>query len=184
MKNRNKSNDYKLKFQYNFNKMNDNNPINEESYQSQMKKIYEERLKIQNRIKKIDEEAKHNKVNEEKNLLNQKAHMNYTRDNFKYMNHLLEEHFKKNIINNDDELKKFVKKDFDKFQNQLIEDFTLFKNRQKVFLERLQDKFFLINRKKNNMETLDEKAELKSEPLYHGENIKIFLLNCLKINII
>ena len=43
---------------------------------------------------------------------------------------------------------------------------------------------FLINRKKNNMETLDEKAELKSEPLYHGENIKIFLLNCLKINII
>ena len=30
----------------------------------------------------------------------------------------------------------------------------------------------------------NEKAELKSEPLYHGENIKIFLLNCLKINII
>ena len=136
MKNRNKSNDYKLKFQYNFNKMNDNNPINEESYQSQMKKIYEERLKIQNRIKKIDEEAKRNKVNEEKNLLNQKAHMNYTRDNFKYMNHLLEEHFKKNIINNDDELKKFVKKDFDKFQNQLIEDFTLFKNRQTFVLFR------------------------------------------------
>jgi len=172
MKNRNRSNDYKQKFAYNFNKKNDNEPINEETYQSQLKKIYEERLKIQNRIKKLDEEAKHNKNNEEMNLFSQKAHINYTRNNFKYMNNLLEEHFKKNIINNDDELKKFVKKDFDNFQNQLIEDFTLFKNRQKVFLERLQDKFFLINRKKNNMETLDEKAELKSEPLYSGENIK------------
>ena len=98
--------------------------------------------------------------------------MNFIKDNFQYMNALIEQHFKNNLINNDEEIKKFVKKDFDKFQNQIIEDFSIFKNKQKVFLERLQNKFVFVNKKKNNLQALDENGELKSEPLYNGENIK------------
>ena len=101
-----------------------------------------------------------------------KNQLNYCKNPSEFMNLLLEEHFKKNLIHNDEELKLLVKEDFDKFQNQLIQDFSLFKNRQKVFLEKLRDKFFLLNRKKNNLEILEENAELKSEPLYQGENIK------------
>ena len=153
--------------------MNKNISLSKENYQSQLKKIYEERNRIQNRIKKLEAEEKLNDTNKERKAFEQKAHNNYIRDNFHFMNILMEEYFKKNLIrNNEDELKKFVKKDFDKFQNQLMEDFTLFKNKQKVYLEKLQDKFFVINRKKNNIETLDENADLKSEPLYKGENIK------------
>ena len=153
--------------------MNKNISLSKEDYQSQLKKIYEERNRIQNRIKKLEAEEKLNDTNKERKAFEQKAHNNYIRDNFHFMNILMEEYFKKNLIrNNEDELKKFVKKDFDKFQNQLMEDFTLFKNKQKVYLEKLQDKFFVINRKKNNIETLDENADLKSEPLYKGENIK------------
>ena len=153
--------------------MNKNISLSKEDYQSQLKKIYEERNRIQNRIKKLEAEEKFNDTNKERKAFEQKAHNNYIRDNFHFMNILMEEYFKKNLIrNNEDELKKFVKKDFDKFQNQLMEDFTLFKNKQKVYLEKLQDKFFVINRKKNNIETLDENADLKSEPLYKGENIK------------
>ena len=39
-------------------------------------------------------------------------------------------------------------------------------------LEKLQDKYYVINRRKNNVNSLDENAELVSEPLYHGENVK------------
>ena len=153
--------------------MNNNNILSKDDYQSQLKKIYEERNKIQDRIKKLEAEEKINDINKERKVFEQKAHNNFIRNNFHFMNLLLEDHFKNNLIkNNEDELKKYVKKDFEKFQNQLMEDFTLFKNRQKVYLEKLQDKFFVINRKKNNKETLDENAELKSEPLYKGENIK------------
>ena len=153
--------------------MNSNNILSKDDYQSQLKKIYEERHKIQDRIKKLEAEEKINDINKERKVFEQKAHNNFIRNNFHFMNLLLEDHFKNNLIkNNEDELKKYVKKDFEKFQNQLMEDFTLFKNRQKVYLEKLQDKFFVINRKKNNKETLDENAELKSEPLYKGENIK------------
>ena len=140
MKNINKFNDYKKRFPFNSNK--------------------------------LEDEEKFNKYDKEKDIYKQKAHINYNKDNFQYMNHLIEEHFKRNLIQNDEEIKKFVKNDFDKFQNQLIEDFTLFKNKQKVFFERLQDNFFILNRKKNNMEKLNENDELKSEPLYKGENIK------------
>ena len=143
----------------------------EESYQSKLKKIYEERRKLQNSIEQIKNEQILNKK-KERNFFEQKAHMNFIKDNFQYMNALIEQHFKNNLINNDEEIKKFVKKDFDKFQNQIIEDFSLFKNKQKVFLERLQNKFVFVNKKKNNLQALDENGELKSEPLYNGENIK------------
>ena len=113
--------------------MNKNISLSKEDYQSQLKKIYEERNRIQNRIKKLEAEEKLNDTNKERKAFEQKAHNNYIRDNFHFMNILMEEYFKKNLIrNNEDELKKFVKKDFDKFQNQLMEDFTLFKNKQKV----------------------------------------------------
>ena len=143
----------------------------EESYQSKLKKIYEERRKLQNSIEQIKNEQILNKK-KERNFFEQKAHMNFIKDNFQYMNALIEQHFKNNLINNDEEIKKFVKKDFDKFQNQIIEDFSIFKNKQKVFLERLQNKFVFVNKKKNNLQALDENGELKSEPLYNGENIK------------
>ena len=140
------------------------------------KKINKEKQNTQKKRIELEYEEKLDDYNQERNSFKQKAHMNYIKDNFQYMNGLIEEHFKKNLIQNDEEINKFVKKDFDKFQNQLIEDFTLFKNRQKVFLERLQDKFFILNRKKNNMKQLEENAELQSEPLYQGENINnIFL---------
>ena len=143
----------------------------EESYQSKLKKIYEERRKLQNSIEQIKNEQILNKK-KERNFFEQKAHMNFIKDNFQYMNALIEQHFKNNLINNDEEIKKFVKKDFDKFQNQIIEDFSIFKNKQKVFLERLQNKFVFVNKKKNNLQALDENGELKLEPLYNGENIK------------
>ena len=98
--------------------------------------------------------------------------MNFIKNDFKYMNLLIEQKFKNNLINNDEEIRKFIKNDFDKFQNQIIEDFNIFKNKQKVFLEKLQNKFVFVNKKKNNLKALDENAELKSEPLYNGENIK------------
>ena len=150
---------------------NNNNQNEEESYQSKLKKIYEERRKLQNSIEQIKNEQILNK-NKERSLFEQKAHMNYIKNNFQYMNGLIEQHFKNNLINNDDEIKKFVRKDFDKFQNQIIEDFAIFKNKQKVFLEKLQNKFVFVNKRKNNLQALDENAELKSEPLYKGENIK------------
>ena len=154
------------------NRIEDNGPQNdEESYQSKLKKIYEERRKLQNSIEQIKNEQILNKK-KERNFFEQKAHMNFIKDNFQYMNALIEQHFKNNLINNDEEIKKFVKKDFDKFQNQIIEDFSIFKNKQKVFLERLQNKFVFVNKKKNNLQALDENGELKSEPLYNGENIK------------
>ena len=53
-----------------------------------------------------------------------------------------------------------------------MDNFLIFKNRQKVFLEKLQDKFYVINRKKKNLKCLEENAQLISEPLYQGENIK------------
>jgi len=149
-----------------------NGPQNdEESYQSKLKKIYEERRKLQNSIEQIKNEQILNKK-KERNFFEQKAHMNFIKDNFQYMNALIEQHFKNNLINKDEEIKKFVKQDFDKFQNQIIEDFSIFKNKQKVFLERLQNKFVFVNKKKNNLQALDENGELKSEPLYNGENIK------------
>ena len=154
------------------NRIENNGPQNdEESYQSKLKKIYEERRKLQNSIEQIKNEQMLNKK-KERNFFEQKAHMNFIKDNFQYMNALIEQHFKNNLINNDEEIKKFVKKDFDKFQNQIIEDFSIFKNKQKVFLERLQNKFVFVNKKKNNLQALDENGELKSEPLYNGENIK------------
>jgi hypothetical protein len=154
------------------NRIENNGPQNdEESYQSKLKKIYEERRKLQNSIEQIKNEQILNKK-KERNFFEQKAHMNFIKDNFQYMNALIEQHFKNNLINNDEEIKKFVKKDFDKFQNQIIEDFSIFKNKQKVFLERLQNKFVFVNKKKNNLQALDENGELKSEPLYNGENIK------------
>ena len=154
------------------NRIENNGPQNdEESYQSKLKKIYEERRKLQNSIEQIKNEQILNKK-KERNFFEQKAHMNFIKDNFQYMNALIEQHFKNNLINNDEEIKKFVKKDFDKFQNQIIEDFSIFKNKQKVFLERLQNKFVFVNKKKNNPQALDENGELKSEPLYNGENIK------------
>ena len=171
MKNRNNINYFNQQIPFNFNNKKNDINSNEDSYQSKLKKIYEERQKIQNSIKQLEYEEKLIN-NKERNIYAHKAHMNYMKDPFKHMNLLLEQHFKNNIINDDEELKKFVKKDFDKFQNQIMEDFTLFKNKQKVYLEKLQDKFFLLNRKKNNLKTLDENAELKSEPLYNGENIK------------
>ena len=171
MKNRNNFNYFNQPIPYNFNNNKKDNNSNVESYQSQLKKIYEERQKIQDSIKQLEYEEKLIN-NKERNIYEQKAHMNYIKDPFKHMNLLLEQHFKNNIINNDEELKKFVKKDFDKFQNQIMEDFVLFKNKQKVYLEKLQDKFFLLNRKKNNLKALEKNAELKSEPLYNGENIK------------
>ena len=151
--------------------INNNNQNDEESYQSKLKKIYEERRKLQNSIEQIKNEQILNKK-KERNYFEQKAHMNYIKNNFQYMNALIEQHFKNNLIKNDEEIKKFVKKDFDKFQNQIIEDFSIFKNKQKVFLEKLQNKFVFVNKKKNNLKALDENAELKSEPLYNGENIK------------
>ena len=154
------------------NRIENNGPQNdEESYQSKLKKIYEERRKLQNSIEQIKNEQILNKK-KERNFFEQKAHMNFIKDNFQYMNALIEQHFKNNLINNDEEIKKFVKKDFDKFQNQIIEDFSIFKNKQKVFLERLQNKFVFVNKKMNNLQALDENGELKSEPLYNGENIK------------
>ena len=154
------------------NRIENNGPQNdEESYQSKLKKIYEERRKLQNSIEQIKNEQILNKK-KERNFFEQKAHMNFIKDNFQYMNALIEQHFKNNLIKNDEEIKKFVKKDFDKFQNQIIEDFSIFKNKQKVFLERLQNKFVFVNKKKNNLQALDENGELKSEPLYNGENIK------------
>ena len=150
---------------------NNDDKNDEESYQSKLKKIYEERRKLQNSIEQIKNEQILNKK-KERNFFEQKAHMNFIKDNFQYMNALIEQHFKNNLINNDEEIKKFVKKDFDKFQNQIIEDFSIFKNKQKVFLERLQNKFVFVNKKKNNLQALDENGELKSEPLYNGENIK------------
>ena len=154
------------------NRIENNGPQNdEESYQSKLKKIYEERRKLQNSIEQIKNEQILNKK-KERNFFEQKAHMNFIKDNFQYMNALIEQHFKNNLINNDEEIKKFVKKDFVKFQNQIIEDFSIFKNKQKVFLERLQNKFVFVNKKKNNLQALDENGELKSEPLYNGENIK------------
>jgi len=144
------------------------------NYEEQMNKIYEERQKIQNRIKQLDDEEKKNSSKNNNNLELRKAQLSYCKDPFKYMDYLLEEHFKNNYNNNkdDEKIKKKVQEDYEKFQKGLIEDFTIFKNRQKVFLEKLQDKYYVINRKKNNINVLDENAELESEPLYQGENIK------------
>ena len=147
-----------------------NNNLN---YQEQMKKIYEERQKIQNRIKKLDNEEKNNYANN-KNLELRQAQLSYCKDPFRYMDYLLEQHFKNTYINNkdDEKIKKKVQEDYENFQKGLIDDFTIFKNRQKVFLEKLQDKYYVINRKKNNINFLDENAQLVSEPLYQGEDIK------------
>ena len=53
MKNRNRNNnDFEFKIQFNFkNNKIDNSSLKEESYQSKLQKIYEERQKIQNSIK-------------------------------------------------------------------------------------------------------------------------------------
>ena len=177
-------------YAYNNNNLNinNNNNLNSDlSYEEQMRKIHEERLKIQNRIKKLDDEEKKNLSNN-KNIDLRKAQLSYCKDPFKYMDFLLEQYFK-NIYekNKDDEkIKKKVKEDFEKFQNELIEDFTIFKNRQKVYLEKLQDKYYVINRRRNNLNCLDENEELKSEPLYQGENIKniFFQLPQNKYNLI
>ena len=163
--------------EYNSNYNNNYNPNSggNLNYQEQMNKIYEERLKIQNRIQKLDDEEKKNSSNKNNNNLElRKAQIAYCKDPFKYMDYLLEEHFKNNYNNNknDEEIKKKIQEDYDKFQKGLIEDFTIFKNRQKVYLEKLQDQFYVINRRKNNINILDENAELVSEPLYQGENIK------------
>ena len=153
---------------FNFDKK--NNQDEEESYQSQLKQIYEERRKLQNSINEIKKEQ-NLKKNKEREFFEQKAHMNFIKNDFKYMNSLIEQKFKNNLINNDEEIRKFIKNDFDKFQNQIIEDFNIFKNKQKVFLEKLQNKFVFVNKKKNNLKALDENAELKSEPLYNGEKV-------------
>ena len=144
---------------------NNNNDLNQNknlSYEEQMKKIYEERIKIQNRIKKLDDEEK----NVSKN--------NTGNDPGPYLQNLFEEYFKNILLNNKDNEKTRQKilEDNEKFQNKLMEDFLIFKNRQKVYLEKLQDKYYVINRKKDNLNCLDEKAELISEPLYQGENVK------------
>ena len=169
MRNRIETNDAQQQILFNFDKK--NNQDEEESYQSQLKKIYEERRKLQNSINEIKKEQ-NLKKNKEREFFEQKAHMNFIKNDFKYMNLLIEQKFKNNLINNDEEIRKFIKNDFDKFQNQIIEDFNIFKNKQKVFLEKLQNKFVFVNKKKNNLKALDENAELKSEPLYNGENIK------------
>ena len=147
-----------------------NNNLN---YQEQMKKIYEERQKIQNRIKKLDDEEQNN-YGKNKNLELRQAQLSYCKDPFRYMDYLLEQHFKNTYINNkdDEKIKKKVQEDYENFQKGLIDDFTIFKNRQKVFLEKLQDKYYVINRKKYNINCLDENAQLISEPLYQGEDIK------------
>lgn len=154
-------------------KINPNNNNENINYEEQMKKIYEERQKIQNRIQKLDEEENKNASNNE-NIELRQAQLSYCKDPFKYMDYLLEEYFKKVYNENYDEekAKKKVEKDFEKLQNDLIEDFEIFKNRQKVYFERIQDKYYVINRKKENLNMLDENAELQSEPLYQGENIK------------
>jgi hypothetical protein len=137
-----------------------------------MQKIIEERQKIQNRIKKLDDEEKNDSPQNNSNLELRQAQLSYCKDPFKYMDYLLEQHFKNNIIKDDDKIKKKIKEDYAKFEKGLIEDFTIFKNRQKVFLERIQDKYYVINRKKNNLNILEENAELVSEPLYQGEDIR------------
>lgn len=154
-------------------KINPNNNNENINYEEQMKKIYEERQKIQNRIKKLDEEENKNTSNN-KNFELRQAQLSYCKDPFKYMDYLLEEYFKKvyNENNDEEKIKKKVEKDFENLQNNLIEDFEIFKNRQKVFFERIQDKYYVINRKKENLNMLNENAELQSEPLYQGENIK------------
>ena len=147
-------------YQNNDNNINQNQNL---TYEEQMKKIYEERKEIQNRIKKLDDEEKNNygKNNKAKN-------------SGQYLQSLFEEYFKNILLNNKDikKIKKKVLEDNEKFQNQLMDDFLIFKNRQKIFLEKLQDKYYVINRKKGNLNCLDEKAELISEPLYQGENVK------------
>ena len=144
---------------------NNNNGVNQNknlSYDEQMKKIYEERIKIQNRIKKLDDEEINFSKNNAGNVPGQ------------YLQNLFEEYFKNILLNNKDNEKTRQKilEDNEKFQNKLMEDFLIFKNRQKVYLEKLQDKYYVINRKKDNLNCLDEKAELISEPLYQGENVK------------
>ena len=145
-------------------------------YQDELAKILEERAQIQKRIKKLDE-----KEEEEKNLIKKKnpelrqAQLAYCKDPFKYMNYLLEQNFKNVYINNkdDEKIKKLVQEDYDNFQKDLTEDFRIFKNRQKVFLEKLQDKYYIANRKKKGSKILDENAELISQPLYQGEDAKM-----------
>jgi hypothetical protein len=154
-----------------------NNNINQNynnlNYQEQMQKLIEERQKIQNRIKKLDNEEKKDFNSSNNSTLElRQAQISYCKDPFKYMDFLLEQHFKNNLIKDDEKIKEKIKEDYEKFEKGLIEDFTIFKNRQKVYLEKLQDKNYIINRKKNNLNFLDEKAELVSEPLYQGEDIK------------
>ena len=154
-------------------KINPNNNNENLNYEEQMKKIYEERQKIQKRIQKLDEEENKN-ISNNKNIELRQAQLSYCKDPFKYMDYLLAEYFKKvyNENNDEEKIKKKVEKDFEKLQNDLIEDFEIFKNRQKVFFERIQDKYYVINRKKENLNMLNENDELQSEPLYQGENIK------------
>ena len=135
------------------NNINQNNNLN---YQEQMKKIMEERQKIQNRIKILDDKEKNSGNNA--NLELRQAQLSYCKDPFRYMDFLLEQYFKNNIIKDDDKIKEKIKEDYEKFEKGLIEDFTIFKNRKKVFLEKLQDKYYVINKKKNNLNKLDENA--------------------------
>ena len=144
--------------------LSDNDINNEEqklSYKEKLRKIYEERLEYQKKIKQLDDEEKKNSSKNKNSSIN-------------YLNSLLEEYFNNVYLRNKDydKIKQKVKEDNDRFQNRLMEDFLLFRNRQKHALEKLQDKYYIINRRKNNLNCLDEKAELKSEPLYQGENAK------------
>ena len=132
--------------------LSDNDINNEEqklSYEEKLKKIYEERLEYQKKIKQLDDEEK---KNSSKN----------NQDSINYLNSLLEEYFNNVYLRNKDydKIKQKVKEDNDRFQNRLIEDFLLFRNRQKHALEKLQNKYYIINRRKNNLNCLDEKAEL------------------------
>ena len=149
-----------LKIPHSNNNYNINNQEKKLSYKEQMKKILEEREALQNEINQLDEEKKSKK--------------NSNQDPINHINILLEERFKNVYLQNNDydKIKQKVKEDNEKFQNIIMDDFLLFRNRQKHYLEKLQDKYYVINRRKNNVNSLDENAELISEPLYLGENVK------------
>ena len=125
-------------------------------YDEIMNNLLLERLEIKERINNMDKE----KIKKEP----------------KKIDSILENFFKECLLKykNDKFCKEKIQKDFDILQKKLIDDFILFKNRQRTYLENLQDVYYRINRKKQNTLNyeLNENKELISEPLYQGEDAK------------
>ena len=112
------------------------------SYEEKMRQLQAERMQIQSRIENLRNES--NNFEKKRNGLTPtgKKVLYYNKYPCEYLNNLLEKCFINGYINspNDEIIKQKMREDFSNLTNDLLDDFEVFKNRQKMFFKNLEKK--------------------------------------------